>query len=195
VLNMTYLALNLSHYVNGVAKRHQEVSQQMFGRYPIDAITNGIHAATWATPAFQTLFDRWIPGWRDDNSNGTKPILAFAARLVCSHRATAHDESDAHAPRRITAEIRRTPPLLPGNLRRVCAQARRERQVCAVESSQEPMGLAGRACSLLIFPRDEIQASAAATGLERTPPPGHQSLAVGGEAGAETPRLPAAPLA
>lgn len=28
VLNMTFLALNLSHYVNGVAKRHQEVSQQ-----------------------------------------------------------------------------------------------------------------------------------------------------------------------
>ncbi len=28
-LNMTYLALNLSHYVNGVAKKHGEVSQQM----------------------------------------------------------------------------------------------------------------------------------------------------------------------
>ena len=27
VLNMTYLALNLSHYVNGVAKKHGEVSQ------------------------------------------------------------------------------------------------------------------------------------------------------------------------
>ena len=29
-LNMTYLALNLSHYVNGVAKKHGEVSQAMF---------------------------------------------------------------------------------------------------------------------------------------------------------------------
>ena len=27
MLNMTYLALNLSHYVNGVAKKHAEVSQ------------------------------------------------------------------------------------------------------------------------------------------------------------------------
>ncbi len=26
LLNMTYLALNLSHYVNGVAKRHAEIS-------------------------------------------------------------------------------------------------------------------------------------------------------------------------
>jgi starch phosphorylase len=30
VLNMTYLALNLSYYVNGVAKRHAEVSRVMF---------------------------------------------------------------------------------------------------------------------------------------------------------------------
>ncbi len=66
-LNMTYLALNLSHYVNGVAKKHAEVSQLMFARYNIDAITNGVHAATWTSPPFQELFDRCIPGWRQDN--------------------------------------------------------------------------------------------------------------------------------
>ena len=43
VLNMTYLALNLSHYVNGVAKRHGEISQTMFARHAIDSITNGVH--------------------------------------------------------------------------------------------------------------------------------------------------------
>lgn len=67
VLNLTYLALNLSHYVNGVAKRHGLVSQHMFGRYVIDSITNGVHAGTWAGPAFQRLFDQYIPGWREDN--------------------------------------------------------------------------------------------------------------------------------
>lgn len=66
-LNMTYLALNLSNYVNGVAKRHGEVSRLMFANYPVDAITNGVHAATWATEPFQALFDRHIPGWREDN--------------------------------------------------------------------------------------------------------------------------------
>ena len=66
MLNMTFLALNLSHYVNGVAKRHGEVSRLMFAGYHIDAITNGVHAATWAAPAFQALFDRYIPGWRED---------------------------------------------------------------------------------------------------------------------------------
>ena len=66
-LNMTYLALNLSHYVNGVAKRHGEVSRQMFAGYTIDSITNGVHAATWTARPFQELHDRYIPGWRVDN--------------------------------------------------------------------------------------------------------------------------------
>ncbi len=66
-LNMTYLALNLSHYVNGVAKKHGEVSRHMFAGYEIDAITNGVHAATWVSPSFQELFDLHIPGWRQDN--------------------------------------------------------------------------------------------------------------------------------
>ena len=66
-LNMTYLALNLSHYVNGVAKKHGEVSRLMFADYPVDAITNGVHAATWTTEPFQVLYDRHIPGWREDN--------------------------------------------------------------------------------------------------------------------------------
>jgi starch phosphorylase len=75
VLNMTYLALNLSHYVNGVAKRHGEVSRQILTprdanhRYQIDSITNGVHLATWAAPSFAALFDKHIPGWREDNSS------------------------------------------------------------------------------------------------------------------------------
>lgn len=74
-LNMTYLALNLSHYVNGVAKKHGEVSRQMlqpkdaFHHYQIDHITNGVHLATWASPSFAELFDRHVPGWREDNAS------------------------------------------------------------------------------------------------------------------------------
>ena len=45
-LNMTRLALNLSEYVNGVAKRHAEVSRQIFPGYAVHAITNGVHAST-----------------------------------------------------------------------------------------------------------------------------------------------------
>ncbi len=68
-LNLTYLALNLSRYVNGVAKKHAEVSRLMFAGYAIDAITNGVHAATWIAPSFQQVYDRYIPDWRKDNSS------------------------------------------------------------------------------------------------------------------------------
>ena len=67
MLNMTYLGLNMSRYVNGVAKKHGEVSRLMFAGYHIDAITNGVHASTWTSPAFQALYDSHIPDWRQDN--------------------------------------------------------------------------------------------------------------------------------
>jgi starch phosphorylase len=66
-LNMTHLALHHSNYVNGVAMRHGEVSREMFPKYRIKALTNGVHAATFAAPAFRELFDREIPEWRHDN--------------------------------------------------------------------------------------------------------------------------------
>jgi starch phosphorylase len=62
-LNMTRLALNLSKYINGVAKKHGEVSQHMFPGYRIHAITNGVHTFTWTCSEMAKLFDKYIPGW------------------------------------------------------------------------------------------------------------------------------------
>ena len=42
-LNMTCLALNMSEYVNGVAKRHAETSRLMFPGYRVHSVTNGVH--------------------------------------------------------------------------------------------------------------------------------------------------------
>jgi starch phosphorylase len=89
-LNMTYLALSLSNYVNGVAKLHGEVSRKMFPNVHIEAITNGVHAATWTAPAFQDLFDRYIPSWREDNYSlrgalGLPPEEVWAAHLLSKH--------------------------------------------------------------------------------------------------------------
>jgi len=69
LLNLTYLALENSHFVNGVSKEHREVSQHMFAGYRIDSVTNGIHVATWTSKHMQVLFDRYIPGWREDNAS------------------------------------------------------------------------------------------------------------------------------
>lgn len=63
-LNMTKLAMTMSRYINGVAKKHGEVSQNMFPEHNIDYITNGIHLPTWVHPAMQKLYDDHIPGWR-----------------------------------------------------------------------------------------------------------------------------------
>jgi len=89
-LNMTHLALSLSNYINGVAKLHGEVSRRMFPNVPIEAITNGVHAATWASPSFRDLFDRLIPSWREDNYSlrgalGLPPEEVWAAHLLAKH--------------------------------------------------------------------------------------------------------------
>jgi starch phosphorylase len=65
-LNMTQLALNLSEYVNGVAKSHAERSSLMFPGHRVHAVTNGIHSYTWAADAFKRLYDRYIPGWHHE---------------------------------------------------------------------------------------------------------------------------------
>lgn len=62
-LNMTRLALNLSEYVNGVARRHAEVSRHMFPGYRVHAVTNGVHPFTWTSLPFRQLYDARLPGW------------------------------------------------------------------------------------------------------------------------------------
>jgi starch phosphorylase len=68
LLNMTYVALRFSRYVNGVAMQHGKVSQQMFPDYEVLSITNGVHAATWISEPMQALLDQEIPSWRRDNN-------------------------------------------------------------------------------------------------------------------------------
>lgn len=64
--NMTYLALNLSAYVNGVAKKHKEVSMHMFPGREIHSITNGIHTASWCSPNMAFVLSKHIPDWKHD---------------------------------------------------------------------------------------------------------------------------------
>jgi starch phosphorylase len=87
-LNMTSLALGLSRYVNGVAKRHAEVSRMMFPGERIEAITNGVHAATWACQPMQALFDRYLHGWRADSF-----MLRLAHKIPKSALWEAHAEA------------------------------------------------------------------------------------------------------
>jgi glycogen phosphorylase len=90
-LNMTYLALELSNFVNGVAKLHGVVSRRMFPGVHIEAITNGVHAATWASPSFRDLFDRMIPSWREDNFSLRGALALPPEEVWASHLLAKHD--------------------------------------------------------------------------------------------------------
>jgi glycogen phosphorylase len=67
LLNMTLVALRFSRFANGVAMQHGKVSRAMFPEFPIDSITNGVHAPTWISEPIQHMLDEHIPAWRRDN--------------------------------------------------------------------------------------------------------------------------------
>jgi starch phosphorylase len=87
-LNMTHLALVLSHYINGVAKKHGEISSHMYAPYRIDSITNGVHVGSWVSEPFRALFDKFIPGWRQDNFS-----LRYALSIPLEEIWQAHLEA------------------------------------------------------------------------------------------------------
>jgi starch phosphorylase len=67
--NMTVLAMRLSGTVNAVSERHGQVSRTMWQplwpdqsaeQVPVQAITNGVHLATWMANPVMTLLDRHL---------------------------------------------------------------------------------------------------------------------------------------
>ncbi|MFZ1085813.1 MAG: alpha-glucan family phosphorylase [Terracidiphilus sp.] len=85
MLNMTLLALRFSRYANGVALQHAKVSQAMFPEFTIDSITNGVHAPTWVSEAFQALLDKNIPAWRRDTLYMRNAIDLPEPEILAAH--------------------------------------------------------------------------------------------------------------
>lgn len=93
-LNMTLLALNLSKYVNGVAKKHGEVSKNLFPGYEINAITNGIHSFTWTCESFKQMYDKYIPGWANEPELFVRAEIIPDAELWEAHLRAKRDLID-----------------------------------------------------------------------------------------------------
>jgi glycogen phosphorylase len=87
-LNMTKLALNLSRYINGVAKKHGQVSQSMFPGYQIHAITNGVHSYTWTCDSFKRVYDEYLPGWANEPE-----LFVRVGRIPDERLWEAHEEA------------------------------------------------------------------------------------------------------
>ena len=98
LFNLTRLAVFLARRANGVSLRHAGVSREMFPGHDIGAITNGVHAGTWTSPAFAALFDRYIPRWRRDNR-----YLRHAVTIPAEDIAHAHGQSK----RELLVEVQR----------------------------------------------------------------------------------------
>lgn len=88
VLNMTRLGFSLSGYINGVAKKHGEVTRDLFPGYQIESITNGVYAPRWVAPPFARLFDKYLPGWRTDPYS-----LRYALSIPREELWRAHEEA------------------------------------------------------------------------------------------------------
>jgi starch phosphorylase len=71
----------------------------MFAGYKIEDITNGVHVRTWTSPPFQKLYDRHIPGWREDNFT-----LRAAHNLPVAEVWEAHAEAKAALLERVNRE-------------------------------------------------------------------------------------------
>jgi starch phosphorylase len=140
-LNMTYLALILSHYVNGVAKKHGEISSHMYAPYRIDSITNGVHVTTWTSQPFQDLFDKYIPGWREDNFN-----LRYALSIPSPEIWQAHMQAKReliHYVNRETNKGMDTDILTLGFARRAAAYKRADLLLSNIERLKEVYSKAG----------------------------------------------------
>jgi starch phosphorylase len=99
LLNMTYVALCFSRFVNGVAMQHGKVSRAMFPEYKISAITNGVHAATWTAASFQDIYDRHMSRWRHDNVTLRYAIDIPEEEIESAHTAAKQLLIDAVAQR------------------------------------------------------------------------------------------------
>ena len=90
LLNMTYVALRFSRWVNGVAMQHGKVSKEMFPDYHVESVTNGVHAGTWIAPPLAAIFDEEFPRWRHDNQYFRSVYGIKPSRIANAHRIGKH---------------------------------------------------------------------------------------------------------
>ena len=85
-ISMSHLAVALSGPVNAVSNLNAWVASSMFADHHIAPITNGVHHITWTSPMMADLFDKQLPGWREDPTK-----LAHAGKIPTRDLAGARD--------------------------------------------------------------------------------------------------------
>jgi starch phosphorylase len=65
-VHMTELGLYFSRSANGVSGLHGVVAREQFPKFEIGHVTNGVFHRFWVGKIFREVFDRNLPGWRED---------------------------------------------------------------------------------------------------------------------------------
>jgi starch phosphorylase len=89
VFNMTAMAMRMSKHLNGVSKRHGQVTREMWSYLwpdipvddvPIQHITNGVHLSTWLAPEMRDIYDKYLGhDWEEgaDSPENWEPVLSI----------------------------------------------------------------------------------------------------------------------
>src|SRR5262249_54335043 len=90
-LNMTPLALNLSDYVNGGARRHAQTTVDMFPGYRIHAVTNGVHVGSWTHSAFAALYTASFSQWQHEPEVLVRALQLDEQAVADAHKTAKQD--------------------------------------------------------------------------------------------------------
>jgi starch phosphorylase len=88
VLDMNDLGMGLSGFVGGVSRSHSRILRQMHPGSKITYINNGVDPNYWTSGSMSLVFDKYVPGWRQDNSK-----LSRATRIPLEVISQAHAQS------------------------------------------------------------------------------------------------------
>jgi phosphorylase/glycogen(starch) synthase len=106
--NMTYLALAFSGFANGVSQLHGRVSQKLLQPFwpklleseiPVEAVTNGVHLASWIDPALRALLG--ISGRTVTRGDFTRDWNALDGARLVEIRHAARRRMLAHVRERL----------------------------------------------------------------------------------------------
>jgi len=62
------LGLYFSRSANGVSKLHGDVAQDQFPEHQIGYITNGVYHPYWICAQIRKVYDKYLPGWKEDGN-------------------------------------------------------------------------------------------------------------------------------
>ena len=67
--SMVMLAMRMASISNAVSKVHAKKAAELWPKYPLKAITNGVHLPAWVSPELQLLYEQAMPNWKQKASD------------------------------------------------------------------------------------------------------------------------------